>query len=318
MDSEVYPKDFFERKAKIDPKLCFILSPFKKEYQGIREAIDTIVRDCDFEPVRADDIRRPGIIHSDIWDHIQRAAVIIADVTEHNPNVFFELGVAATVKDKSRVIIIRQPRGGDEYPFDIRPFRCIHYENSIPGAHKLAEDLKSYLRTIRREDDALWGVLDKMREWQEYDHEYDFLLTRSELKRLRRLPWVDRLDKDVAAYALASSMLHACDCKFWTDLNSSNMKAAESLAYMICGAYRRPRFRSAYALQNMEETVRIECLKRVKKKVERTGIDDTIKGLIQSIESLRVKDFVKEEAGKSIELAKAQELLSIFERWDAI
>jgi hypothetical protein len=318
MDSEVYPRDFFEREAKIDPKLCFILSPFKEEYEGIREAINTIVRECDFEPARADDIRRPGIIHSDIWDHIQRAAVIIADVTEHNPNVFFELGVASTIKDKSRVIIIRQPGSGDEYPFDIGPFRCIHYENTIPGARKLAEDLKSYLRTIRREDDALWDVLDKMREWQEYDHEYDFLLTRTDLKRIKRLPWVNRLDREVAAYALASSMLHTCDCKFWTDLNRSNMKAAEPLAYMIYGAYRRPRFRSAYALQYMEENLRAECLKRVKKKVERAGGDNIIERLIQSIESLKVEEFVKEEAGKSIEQGIAQELLSVFDRWDVI
>lgn len=215
------------------------------------------------------------------------------------------------MKDKSRVIIIRQPTGGDEYPFDIGPFRCIHYKNDIPGARKLAEDLKSYLRTIRREDDAIWSVLDKMREWKEYDYEYDFLLKRSDLRRLKRLPWVNRLDKDVSAYALASSMLHACDCKFWTDLNRNNMKATEYLAHMICGTYRRPRFRSAYALQYMDESVRTECLRRVERKARD---DDTIKGLIQSIKSLRVKEFVEEESGKSIESAIAQNLLSTFER----
>jgi hypothetical protein len=157
-----------------------------------------------------------------------------------------------------------------------------------------------------------------MREWEEYEHDYEFMLERSDLKRLKRLPWIDRLDRDVAAYALASSMLHACDCQFWTELNTSNMKAAESLANVICGAYRRPRIRSAYALQFMEESVRIECLKRVKRKAEIAGIDHTIQDLIQSIESLRVEEFVREEAGKSIEPAKAQELLSIFERWDVV
>jgi hypothetical protein len=265
--------------------------------------------------VRADDIPHPGIIHSDIWDHIQRAAVIIADITEYNPNVFFELGVAATVKDKSRLIIIRQPSGGEEYPFDIRPFRCIHYKNDIGGTRKLAEDLKSSLKTIRREDDAIWSVLDKMKEWKENEYEYDFLLKRSDLKRLKRLPWVDKLDKDISAYALASSMLQMCDCKFWTALNRDNMKAAESLAYMIYGAYRRPRFRSAYALQFMEENVRDECLKKVEGKAR---TDNLSKRLILSIRSLRVKDFVEEEAGKGILLNRAKELLDEFERWDIL
>ena len=61
-----------------------------------------------------------------------------------------------------------------------------------------------------------------------------------------------------------------------------------------------------------------ECLKRVKKKVERAGGDNMIERLIQSIESLKVEEFVKEEAGKSIEQGIAQELLSVFERCDVI
>ena len=310
MSSEIYPKDFFERKVRIDPNLCFILMPFKEVYNDIKKAIEDIVRDCEFEPVRADDIPHPGIIHSDIWDHIQRAAAIIADITEYNPNVFFELGVAATVKDKSRLIIIRQPSGGGEYPFDIRPFRCIHYKNDIGGARKLAEDLKSSLKTIRREDDAIWSVLDKMKEWKENEYEYDFLL-----KRLKRLPRIDKLDKDIAAYALASSMLQMCDCKFWTALNRDNMRAAESLAYMICGPYRRARYRSAYALQYIEDSVKTECLKKVE---EKAGDDDLLKRLVQSIKSLTVKELVKEETGKSIPLDRAQELLYQFEQWNIL
>lgn len=313
MGSEVYPKDFFEREAKMDPNLCFILSPFKKEYEGIREAIDSIVRECNFEPIRADDIRQPGIIHSDIWDHIQRAVVIIADVTEHNPNIFFELGVAAAVKDKSRVIIIRQPRTGDEYPFDIRPFRCIHYENSIPGARRLAGDLKAYLKAVPREDDAIWHIRDKMQEWKKSDHEYDFLLKRTDLKYLKRLPWIDKLDKEIAAYALASSTLHMCDCKFWTDLNKDNIMAAECLAYMICGAYRHPRLRAAYALQYMQENIKTECLKKVS---EKASTDSLLSRLIQGIESFKVKEIVEEEAGKGNKVA--QEVLSELERWDIL
>ncbi len=312
MGSEVYPKDFFEQRRKIDSRLCFILMPLKKEYEGIRETISKIVSDCDFEPIRADDIRQPGIIHSDIWDRIQRAAVIIADVTEYNPNVFFELGVAAAVKDKSRVIIIREAKGTGEYPFDIEPLRRLDYKNTIEGADKLKEDLKSYLGTIRREDDALWDIMDKMHEWQEYDHEYDLLLESSDLKRLKRLPWVDKLDRDISAYALVSSMYRACDYAFWTDLNKNNIKTVEHLARMITGTYVRPSFRSAYALQFMDEDIRTECLKRLR---ERAKLNDAVEGLIQSIAKRRVKDYVKKEAGKSIEITRAQELLSNFERW---
>lgn len=203
MDSQVYPKDCLKRQVWIDPNLCFILSPFKKEYTDIREAAER----CGFQPVRADDILEPGIIHSDMWDRIQRAAVIIADVTEHNPNVFFELGVAAAVKDKSRVIIIRQPSVGDEYPFDIGPFRCIHYDDSVSGRRKLAEHLEAYLRTVRREDDDVWAIRDKMDKWRENEYEYEFLLKRLDLKHMKRSPWTHKLDMEISAYALASALV---------------------------------------------------------------------------------------------------------------
>jgi len=315
MGSDIYPKDFFTRDKKIDPKLCFILSPFKEKYDEVKEAVNNIVRECDFEPVRADDIRQPGIIHNDIWNHIQKAAVIIADVTEYNPNVFFELGVVSTIKDKSRLIIIRQKNSKEEYPFDIGPFRYILYENSIGGARKLAEDLKSFLKAINREDDAVWDILNKMRQWEEYDHDYDYLLHRHDLKSLKRIPWVDQIGKDLAAYALASSMLYTCDCKFWTDLNRCNVNVAEVLSDLVCGAYRRPCFKSAYAIQYLDESVRFDCLRTIKEKAKSPGINIKLNDLIKSIETHTVKDFVKEESGKTIEPNVSLDLLSIFERW---
>lgn len=314
MTSIIYPKDFFEQQVKIDPKLCFILSPFKQNYEGIKEAIDFIVRDSGFEPVRADDIRQPGIIHSDIWDHIQRAAVIIADVTEYNPNVFFELGVAATVKDKSRLIIVRQSSTGGEYPFDISTFRYIPYENTIPGSRKLTENLKSFLKNIFREDDAILDISEKMLEWKEIEYEYDLSLKPSDLKRLKKLSWIDALDKEISAYAIASSMYYKCDCKFWTDLNRDNIKVAEPIAYMICGRYAKPAFRAAYALQYMDEKVMVECFK----KIEKTRTEDILKRLIKSIQSSKVKEFIKKESGKYIPIADAQKLLTDFKRWDVI
>lgn len=311
MDSQVYPKDCLKRQVWIDPNLCFILSPFKREYGDIREAAER----CGFQPVRADDILEPGIIHSDMWDRIQRAAVIIADVTEHNPNVFFELGVAAAVKDKSRVIIIRQPNAGDEYPFDIGPFRCIHYDDSVSGRRKLTEHLEAYLRTIRREDDDVWVIRDKMDKWRENEYEYEFLLKRPDLKHMKRSPWTHKLDREISAYALASALVYACDVRFWTDLNKDNVEAAKCLAHLMLGAYRHPRLRAAYALQHMHTDVRMECVRGVS---TRGGTDRITHRMLEGIQSSTVKQVVEEEAGKGIDVEVAQVVLREFERWDVL
>ena len=318
MENITYPRDFFRERGRIDPKLCFLLIPFKDEFQGIRKAIEPIVQDSGFKLVGADDIHRPGVIHADIWDHIQRAAVIIADVSEHNPNVYFELGVAAAVKDKSRLILIRRADSHEDYPFDVRLFRYISYKSEKSQTAELSQNLGSYLASIRREDDDLWGVLDKMSQWQRTDFEYDSMLNKKELMPLKRLPWVDELETDVTAYALVSSMLHACHCGFWTKANSCNLKAVEPMAYVLCGAYRRPRLRAAYALQYMDENVRNECLKTVRQKMDAGETDEIAEDLIHAIRSLTVQEFVANEAGKRIDAEVANEVLNNFEHWGAI
>jgi hypothetical protein len=153
-----------------------------------------------------------------------------------------------------------------------------------------------------------------MLEWKEIEYEYDLLLKPSDLKRLKKLPWIDTIDQEISAYALSSSMYYKCDCKFWTYLNRNNIKVAESIAYMICGRYIRPAFRAAYALQYMEENVMVECFK----KMEKTRNDNMIKRLIHSIQSLKIKEFVDKESGKYIPTDEAQKLLIDFKRWDII
>lgn len=318
MESITYPRDFFRRKRRIDPKLCFLLIPFRDRFKEIRKTIEPLVSDCGFELVGADDIRRPGIIHADIWDHIQRAAVVIADVSEHNPNVYFELGVAATVKDKSRLIIMRRADSQEEYPFDVRLFRYISYQGSGKEEDKLAEDLKSYLHAIRREDDDLWGILDKMSQWQDANFEYDSMLEKDELKPLKHLPWIHELNEDVLAYALVSSILHACHCGFWTKANKANMKAASPMAYVLSGAYRKPRLRAAYALQYMDENVKRECLGIVREKINAGEADDIAEDLLESVESLTVKEFTAKENDKRIDPEVAHEVLNNFKYWEVI
>lgn len=51
---------------------------------------------------------------------------VIADVTGRSPNVFYELGIAHTVKDFC--VILTQ--NIEDVPFDLRHLHCIIYENS--------------------------------------------------------------------------------------------------------------------------------------------------------------------------------------------
>jgi hypothetical protein len=109
-----------------------------------REVIRPVCAEQDYEPQRADDVYGPGIILSDIVRSIRRAAVVIAEITPVNANVFYELGYAHAV-DTPAILLAER---GHELPFDISSYRCIFYDDSIGGKRRVEADLRRHLAAI--------------------------------------------------------------------------------------------------------------------------------------------------------------------------
>ena len=80
--------------------------------------------------VRADKIRAPGKITEQIVDAITSADFVIADVTDLNPNVFWELGYAHAV-GRPTVLLTQDVSGA---PFDLKDHRMVIYSLPLPGA----------------------------------------------------------------------------------------------------------------------------------------------------------------------------------------
>lgn len=131
----------FERTTKqIEPTKCFVLMPFKVEYDEIyQEIIKPLLQELGFSCLRADEIYRPTAIIQDIWQNIQTAGLIIADMTGRNANVFYELGLAHAIGKE--VILISQSM--DDVPFDLRHLRCLVYKHSLRGLRQLADGLRN-------------------------------------------------------------------------------------------------------------------------------------------------------------------------------
>ena len=87
------------------------------------------INDAGLTTVRADEITNIGIITEEIRKHIQAASIIIADLTNQNANVFYELGMAHA--DSKTVIMITQR--DTDVPFDIRHIKYFTYL----GIHKI-------------------------------------------------------------------------------------------------------------------------------------------------------------------------------------
>jgi len=136
---------FRARDMKPEQNLCFVLMPFKPSFDRLyKEKIKPTVETCGFRCLRADDLFSPTPILEEIWIHICKSRVIIADATGRNPNVFYEMGIAHTVGRP--VIIITQDKA--DIPFDVAQFRYFVYSDDYHGWDRLCSNITSALKSI--------------------------------------------------------------------------------------------------------------------------------------------------------------------------
>ena len=114
-------------------KNCFVISPIgeaesetrKRSDQVLRHIIRPATQECGYKAVRADEIDKPGIITSQVIQHVVSDPLVIADLSETNPNVFYELAIRHAIK-KPLVQIIQK---GERIPFDVAGTRTIYFDH---------------------------------------------------------------------------------------------------------------------------------------------------------------------------------------------
>ncbi|MEA2051755.1 MAG: hypothetical protein U9O90_02890 [Euryarchaeota archaeon] len=104
-------------------KKAFVIMPFNDEIANDVYKLCTkqVCKEFDLDVQRADEIFTPNPLLDDIVAAIEESAVIIADISGKNPNVFYELGVSHMLKRTQTIMITHE-----EYksiPFDISHFR---------------------------------------------------------------------------------------------------------------------------------------------------------------------------------------------------
>jgi len=124
------PRGKLKSKIEEASDICFVIMPFggwlDKYYEEIYHPAISAVG---LEPHRADDLFRPSTIVNDIWSYTKRAKLLLADLTDKNPNVFYELGLAHALAKP--VILVAESM--DDIPFDLRALRIITYDKNAPN-----------------------------------------------------------------------------------------------------------------------------------------------------------------------------------------
>ncbi|WP_347921780.1 hypothetical protein [Pontimicrobium sp. SW4] len=116
-------------------KSCFVIMPisdsidypeghFSRVYQHL---IKPACEQANYEPLRADDVKKTNYIAIDVIRRIIESDMVICDLSSQNPNVLYELGIRQAF-DKP-VVLIKDSK--TKRIFDIQGFRDFEYDGTL-------------------------------------------------------------------------------------------------------------------------------------------------------------------------------------------
>jgi hypothetical protein len=137
------------RELTADPERsanCFIVMPFgDAQLQKVYEHfVKPAVEECQLNCVRGDDILGSKAIMEEVRRQIQRADIIVADLTHKNANVLYEVGLGHAL-DKP-VLLLTQSI--DDVPFDLRHLNVLLYQYTPDGCASLRKELKKHVLAL--------------------------------------------------------------------------------------------------------------------------------------------------------------------------
>jgi hypothetical protein len=143
------PKDAEPEPAKPEDarKTCFVItpigsaaSPTRRSTDGLlAAAIRPVLEDLGYDVVAAHEIAASGSITVQVIQQLIDADLVVANLTELNPNVMYELAM----RHAMRKPVVSIAREGTPLPFDLAPERTIFFEEDYAGLVAFRPQLKS-------------------------------------------------------------------------------------------------------------------------------------------------------------------------------
>jgi hypothetical protein len=103
-----------------------------------------------FDAVRADFITSTGSINKSVIQHIYNADLVIADLTDLNPNVFYELGVRHALRNGTLLVALE----GTKLPFDVGDLRSVFYKDRVGAEKESIPEIQRLIRALVEDESA--------------------------------------------------------------------------------------------------------------------------------------------------------------------
>lgn len=131
---------------------CFLICPIGEEKTETRRISDIVLnyivspvcKEYGYEVIRSDTEFTVNSINDDIFSHLDNDELAIADLTEHNPNVFYEAGY----RKAKGLPLIHIAKEGTVLPFDIKAIRTYFYGIEADKVEKAKEALRKVIENV--------------------------------------------------------------------------------------------------------------------------------------------------------------------------
>jgi hypothetical protein len=158
-----HPEAQPQRPTGVDfAKTCFFIGPIGFEGSEERKHSDLVLRQLvepalrsDLTVVRADEIDDAGMITTQIIEYLSKSGLVVADLSFHNPNVFYELAL----RHACRKPVIHIIRKSDRVPFDISQSRMIQIDTTdiytlVPQIETYRSQVATFAKAALTAEDA--------------------------------------------------------------------------------------------------------------------------------------------------------------------
>jgi len=143
---------------------CFYVTPIGEEGSEQRRhsdlflgsIVEPALEQFHLKVVRADAIDKPGTITRQIIEYLLKSRLVIADLSFHNPNVFYELAL----RHAMRLPVVQLIRATERVPFDLNQMRTIHIDTSdiyslVPKIETYRSEIASQVRRVLEDPDSV-------------------------------------------------------------------------------------------------------------------------------------------------------------------
>jgi hypothetical protein len=161
-------------------KKCFVVMGFgtKTDFQqqktydldkSYRIIIKKAVEEAGLECIRADDVVHSGIIDKPMYELLQGADVVVADLSTSNANAIYELGVRHALRPHTTIVIAEE---NFKFPYDVKSLLIRTYKHLGPGIDaEEADEFRAKLKQAVQElaakkdlDSPVYTFLPTLRE----------------------------------------------------------------------------------------------------------------------------------------------------------